>query len=266
MIKNRGVKITVGNQSLHTFDNLNLYMLPPKISHPVRKTKEIDIPGADGNIDLMQFILDYPVFKNRTIDIEFRIYNRVIYHEKIVSKVSNFANGRYVKIIFDECPAYYFVGECTVGALTHNEGYGNFTISINAKPYKLAVQTVDEDYLWDSFDLASGIIYSKVLCQYVDGEIADEISNPSSLCDIPITDNQIEVNVLNMPVSPIITVKGDNCILVYGNSSYTLIGSPAGNANSPDVKLLKGRNVLRIKLASGSSNASVTLSYRDGVF
>lgn len=259
---NNGVTFIVDGVYTHSIRDLNLLMLPPKISHPTVKTKTIDIPGSNGVKDLMQYISDIPLYENRKVDITFEILERGIIYEDKVTEVSNLLNGRYAKIIFDETPGYYFYGQCSIPEpLTNSECCGKFSVSVTAEPYKYAVQTIDEPYLWDSFNLKSGVIYSEFLC--------GDVYNENTVVNVPISTSgtDITVNVIKMPVEPSITVYGDDCELVFKNNTYTLTGTPGGHEAVPIGALMTaGENVLHFKLADGSVNSSVTVSYRDGVF
>lgn len=259
---NRGVMFEVDGIKKHSIADFGLIMSPPKISHPVVKTKEIDIPGSDGTVDLMQFITDIPHYENRKVDITFRITRRGKPHENIVTAVSNFLNGRYAKITFDENPEYYFYGRCSISdGLTHNEGFGSFSVSVNAQPYKYAVQTIDEPYLWDSFNLESGIIYSEFLC--------GDTENENKVVKVPINNSgtNINVSVIKMPVEPTITVYGYDCILTYNGESYTLKGTSSGKENIPiGLILQEGNHTLHFELAESGTYSNVTVNFRNGVF
>lgn len=259
---NNGVTFVVEGTYIHSIRDLNLLMFPPKISHPIVKKKTIDVPGANGVKDLMQYISKIPFYENRKVDITFEILERGIIYEDKVSEISNLLNGRYAKIVFDETPGYYFYGQCSISEpLTNSECYGKFSVSIDAEAYKYAVQSIDEPYLWDSFNLESGVIYSEFLC--------GDIYNEKTVVNVPISNSgtDITVNVIKMPVEPSITVYGDDCIMVFEKNAYTLKGSAGGTTTIPIGALMTaGENVLHFKTVNGSANSSVTISYRDGVF
>lgn len=42
----------------------------PVIKPPTKKTNYLDIPGADGNLDLSEALTGYPVYNNREGSIE----------------------------------------------------------------------------------------------------------------------------------------------------------------------------------------------------
>ena len=66
--------ITYGEKN--TWDDWHL--LPstrPLFNPPPTKTKQVDIPGANGAIDLSESLTGYPVYENRTGSTEFYVAN-----------------------------------------------------------------------------------------------------------------------------------------------------------------------------------------------
>lgn len=258
-----GVTFILGNIAKHSFKDFHILMLNPKISHPAVKSKTIDIPGADGTIDLMPYISSIEKYNNRQIEIPFFINASTYNWENKVTEVSNFLNGRNVKVIFDDKPDYYFYGKATVIGLSQTEVTGTFSVTIDAQPYKLAVQTVDEAYLWDTFNLENGIIYSEYIC--------GDYENENRLKNIDVSGNTavtVSCEVQRMPVEPIITVKDDDLLLGYNGEIFNLKGSTNGYQNIPaGLVLTQGRHSLVFYSEDSSFVYSqVSISYRNGVF
>ena len=66
--------ITFGDKN--TWDDWHLVPASrPLFNPPTVKTKIIDIPGANGNLDLSDSLTKYPVYNNREGQIEFIVMN-----------------------------------------------------------------------------------------------------------------------------------------------------------------------------------------------
>ena len=67
-----------------TFDLYkDFYLVPsslPVINPPAIKSKVIDVPGANGFIDLTESLTPYPVYKNRSGSLEFVLLNNRYEH------------------------------------------------------------------------------------------------------------------------------------------------------------------------------------------
>ncbi|MGN0462007.1 MAG: hypothetical protein ACI4HZ_06140 [Ruminococcus sp.] len=124
--------ITFGN--IHT-DDMNLILSSVNIPPAQPKTNYIDIPGADGQVDLTEAL---GVVKYQMREAEF-VFTTAPGHniEDVKRKVSNTLNGVYFdKIVLDKDPEWYWQGRVRV------DGYGNeypcdkITVKATLKPYK----------------------------------------------------------------------------------------------------------------------------------
>lgn len=197
----------------------------PVISSPSIKTKKVDIPGANGVLDLTEALTPYPTYGNRTGSLEFAFipdrYNRYItevdetnfggawrqmaildhpnawaYHQ---SRLMNRIHGRLCKLILEDDPNWYYHGRIALNQWKPSTDgkWPLVTINYDLEPYKLSVKTLDEwstaDWEWDSFNFDAGTrvdssIYGR---QTIDGEIyegyyEDPTSNTTILKNISV--------------------------------------------------------------------------------
>ncbi len=131
-----------------------------ELDPPSPKTTTVDIPGANGSIDLTEALNGDVVYDNRTQKFVFKIiyndeYNAETHESTIktdkdfeITKtlVSNFLHGKEFdyKLTFD--PEYTYHGRFSVDSYDH-EAYsgallGDITITIDAKPYKFKEKKV----------------------------------------------------------------------------------------------------------------------------
>ena len=152
------------------------YLVPtslPIIKPPGIKTHEIDIPGANGVLDLTEVLTPYPLYQNRTGSLKFAllddrraIYNRYAglsgnynskfktnnrnLHEdtsswaKIYSELMNRIHGRKCHLFLEDEPEWFYQGRLAVNSWdpSSDGGHPTVTIDYNLEPYKLSVDDV----------------------------------------------------------------------------------------------------------------------------
>lgn len=131
----------------------------PSINQPEVKEERLDLPGGNGDIDLTSVLTGYPVFKNRTGDIEFIAINTNENWALRYSKLASFLNGQKMYMILLDDPLWYYEGRFKVDNWTAGDSWSKVKVSYTLYPYKRSLTKVDEDYLWDTIDFENGIIY-----------------------------------------------------------------------------------------------------------
>lgn len=150
-----------GSNVRNTWDDWHLVPSSrPVFNPPVQKTLYMDIPGADGSLDLSEAVTKYPIYENRTGFFEFIVMNGYEPWNVIYEKVTNYLNGRVLKCIMEDEQPYYYEGRFRVSEWdSANDGSGSkITIDYNVKPYKNFIQSSSEDWLWDPFSFETGIV------------------------------------------------------------------------------------------------------------
>lgn len=148
--------------SINGTNMLETYKMALKDRHcvqpPVPKTAYQDIPGADGSLDMSEANAGHIVYNRRKITLNFGCGNRPKDWPGIFSEVMRKFHGQTGKIIFDDDPEYYYIGRMAVSGYKRAGTLGTFTVTIDADPYKYELMAGDEDWLWDPFDLETGVI------------------------------------------------------------------------------------------------------------
>ena len=151
-----------------TFGSKNTWtdwkMLPiarPIINPPALKTNIIDIPAANGQIDLMQALIGAPVYKNRTGSLKFRMTD--VDSKSVQAKaneIARYLHGIYMNMILSDEPNYYYSGyyEVTECVYQKRGEFADITIRYDVEPYKYSVAATDDEWLWDTFNFDVGII------------------------------------------------------------------------------------------------------------
>ncbi len=228
-------------ETCKTFDDWGLIPTErPAIAMPALKTHTIDIPGANGLVDLSEYLTGYPLYENRTGLIEFAVENKYYegkhgwafkhfssWQNTLGSKYDSYTqyypwavlyrdlvsrlHGKRGQLILDDDPNWYYEGRFTVDEWKSDEAYSTVQISYDLEPFKKSVQMSNEPWLWDPFD-------------FVEGEILDVYHN----LRVPANDHFLIIlyNYSGPPVRFTIYVYGSK-----SEKSYVAFGSTGVDGN-----------------------------------
>lgn len=159
-------------QKINTYDDLHLIPLSrPVINPPAVKTKQIDVPGANGVIDLTGSLTPYPVYSNRQGSISFAVENDKENWQYLYSRILNLIHGHKAETTLEDDPGWIYDGRWTVsGWNSNNNGtWSEVTLDYDLAPYKLgnnslsgAADTGLDRWLWDPFSFYDGVIYKSL--------------------------------------------------------------------------------------------------------
>lgn len=165
--------ITFGDKN--TWDDWHLIPATrPVFNPPEIKTHYVDIPGANGQIDLTESLTGYPLYENRTGSWEFNVVNGYQDWDVLYSEILAYLHGKTMKAYLEDNPYFYFEGRFEVNKWTSDKWWSKITIDYDVYPYKKEPNTSLEPWLWDPFDFEYGIIreYADLV---VDGSLSLEI-------------------------------------------------------------------------------------------
>ena len=148
--------ITFGEK--HTYKDWGLIPTErPAFDMPAVKTVYVDIPGADGAVDLSTALTGAVVYENRTGSFEFRVVPKEDW-ACVYSEIADYLHGQKMKIILDDDPCYYYYGRPQVSKWKSDENASLVTIDVTADPYKYELYSSTEDWVWDTFNFETGIM------------------------------------------------------------------------------------------------------------
>ena len=229
--------ITFGDKN--TWDDWHLVPSSrPVIAPPDVKSKTVDIPGADGELNLTELLNGRPTYQNRTGSIEFIVVNDYWDWDVAYSTIMNYLQGKSMKMVLEDDPAYYYEGRFAVSEWRSDKSWSLITIDYNVYPYKKDLSATDEDWLWDSFDFETQIIQNGMKNLTVDGVLT------------------VTVEGSPQPVAPVITVSGPMTLSFNGIEK---IMDKAGDYTYGDILFREGTNKITFR-----GNGNVTISYRGG--
>jgi phage-related protein len=119
----------------HTYRDLGLILGKKEIGSPAVKENKVDIPGADGSLDMTEYHGE-PKHENVKHKFEFSAAVPPDDSLALFSRVKNALHGKKHRIILDDDPAFYYVGRCHVSSYTDEKGIGKLSIECDCEPYK----------------------------------------------------------------------------------------------------------------------------------
>lgn len=124
---------------IHSFYDLNLILSSVEIPPAQPKTNYVDVPGADGSVDLTEAHGEVK-YNDRNITFTFTMnpsgdLSEAAWTEK-KTEVSNRLNGRKFKIILDKDDGFYWSGRCTVDTYKSEKRVRQIVVVARVKPYK----------------------------------------------------------------------------------------------------------------------------------
>lgn len=161
---NPNTDVSVGR---NTWDNFRLIPSSrPVISPPEFRSNFIEIPGADGLLDMSTVLSSgHPLYGRRKGDIEFyvtRDYEGYYTWSKVYTNLMTFLHGQVVKCILMDDPGFYYRGRMTVNQWRSEKDWSKIVLNYDFEPYKYAVFSTADRWLWDPFDFAEGVITDPV--------------------------------------------------------------------------------------------------------
>lgn len=134
----------------------------PVINPPQQKRSTIDIPGANGILDVSNSLTHYPVFNNRTGQILFAVLNDVPQNDwlTIYTKIMKFLQGNEVKMFLEDDTKYFYEGQVWVDNWdSRNDGtWSEVTLGYDLQPYRRAIKSSIGDWLWDPFNFETDMV------------------------------------------------------------------------------------------------------------
>lgn len=103
---------------------------------PAVKTNVIDIPGADGALDLSEALTGRPTFENTEGELSFFIHDPSV---NDVSALQNMIHGQRVRMRYDGDPSHYREGRVTITEDSRADVLRRITCNVDADPYRYSI-------------------------------------------------------------------------------------------------------------------------------
>jgi len=207
------------------------------VQPPEPKTNNLDIPGADGIIDLTESLVGRTLYNNRMITMEFGRGLSKNAWPTMYSRVQSLFHGKQVKLVFDDDGEYYYQGRAVVSDYARTQMLGTMVIAVSADPYKYEMYGGLDDWLWDPFSFRTGIIRNYKNLE-VNGTRAVRITGRDKII-VPLIISSAAMTV------------------TFNGVTYQVV---AGNNKIYDIEIDEGENYLTF-----TGNGTISIDYRGGI-
>lgn len=143
----------------HSFRDYHLLpTLAPVITPPKVNTYYLDVPGADGSLDLTEALTGYPTYGDRQGTFNFQIYAPKTEWYNVVNELVHDLHGKRADVILDEDAQYYYKGRLTVGTPSYGKNKATISITGLFSGNRYVQDSYSgNDWLWNPFDFDNGI-------------------------------------------------------------------------------------------------------------
>lgn len=214
----------------------------PVIVMPSPKLTTVEVPGANGILDLSEALTRYPIYNTREGSIDFHVLNNKEPLDILYSKIANYLHGKTMSMVLEDDPSYYYQGRFGIEWTHNNDGTGStLAISYSLDPYKYSVETsIQEDP-----NLYEGIAVQGTT-------VTRTLTGDRTIGDVPVVPEFIFSNVSSSGV----TVKLTNTELSIVNLSKTVNGNGIRKFYDIILSNLTENNTLTLTI-SGRGNVDI---------
>lgn len=204
----QGVKFN----DFHSYDDFSLILGSKEIEAPSAKTETIDLPGADGVLDLSEYFGEIK-YNKRKITLTFSTIVPKSEFLALFSKIQNAIHGQKMNIVLDDDPEFYYVGRVTVDKWKADKNVGTITVECDCEPYKYKIyKTI----------LVATIAGSETLiCKNLRKSVVPKITLTAD-AQITFNDGVYSLSAGTYTLSEFIFSAGSNVLTVSGNTTITI--------------------------------------------
>lgn len=203
--------VMIGNT--HSFYDLGLYLAKyPEITPPVPKFKTVDVPGADGALDLSRVLTGYMQYNRRTITMQFTIMKAREEWPDVHSEIMDLLHGREMSITLDDDPEFCYMGTLSVNGYDPQKVTSSVIITMDAEPYKTKIEPTRKTFTVSGSLKESIIVMRKPVCPLITAESAMQMNFNGQTYDLAEGDNTFPDVILRGDAENIIEFTGDGSV------------------------------------------------------
>ena len=126
-----------GNTKINTWDNWHLIPSSrPVLAQPTPAYTFVEIPGADGSMDITDYLIGRPTYSDRQGTFEFYVENDFGNWASRREEIAGFLDGRKMKLYLEDEPQYYYEGRFFFKQWIPDASHSKVTIEYRVKPYR----------------------------------------------------------------------------------------------------------------------------------
>lgn len=131
----------------HSYFDFNLVLKSKEIPLPEAKTYLVDVPCADGQLDLSTALTGGKIkYKNRQIKMIFTSMASWNQLEQIKSIIANYLHGKVMKVIFDSDNEFFYEGRCSIVSFKTDVYPAELEVDVDAEPYKYKLDKTKKSF------------------------------------------------------------------------------------------------------------------------
>ena len=214
--------INIGEKN--TWDDWHLVPTSrPLVAAPQVKTSFIDLPGADGSLDMTNVLAGRPTYQRRSGSWEFLVMNDYSDWTVLYSEIMVYLQGKEFDVILDDDPGYYYTGRLAVNQWRSDPNWSKIIINYNLDPYKRDAAGSGHNWLWDPFNFETGIIRDYLNLE-VDGSLTVVFIN-DMLAVTPTFISSVTGMKMNALDNTYTLVQGENVFpeIVFQSGEYSIV-------------------------------------------
>ena len=159
------------NRVKHRHSFYDWFLIPEErysVEPPDTKEEFVDIPGANGALDISEALTMYPVYKTIDGSMSFLVSNEKkgisltnleyeIFWNEIFSDIKAFLHGKQRYFLIEDNPEWYYFGRFSVSKYdTSDKVHSKIVISYKLEPYRKWCWRTNDNPFFDSIDLRVG--------------------------------------------------------------------------------------------------------------
>lgn len=110
----------------------------PVVSPPKPKEKLVDVPGADGSLDLTETLTGKVQYEMRDITFKFTMMISRERWPEMYSEILAHLHGKVVEITLDNDQDYFYTGRAKIDKWEPGQAVAEMTIKAKVAPYKIS--------------------------------------------------------------------------------------------------------------------------------
>lgn len=138
--------MTIGEK--HTFRDFGLVPTSrPVINPPAPNLSFVEVPGADGALDISGAVSGGVTYANRTGSFEFYVVRGRDWTE-VYGEIMAYLHGRRLPLVLEDAPSHFYVGRVSVSKWKSDKNSSFLTLDYNLEPFRYEV-TEGTDVPWE---------------------------------------------------------------------------------------------------------------------
>ena len=205
----------------------------PIFSPPSLKSKYIDLPGEDGQIDITD-IHGSVEFSNRTGSFSFIVSDKSPTWNSLYNQIETHLHGKIIRAVVSDDPDWFYEGRFSISEAQSSASFGTIVIDYNCLSSRRENLHQTEDWLWDPFDFETGVVADHFNLEVIGSRDVVISGYPSN--------------------TPFIFTASKPMVILYNGVEYPI---PAGTSSIPQISKINPPVSLRIY-----GQGRITIDYR----